>query len=139
MKGLKHLLLAAASVLLVVTGVMLWSKLEYGDGFPDFHQFGIYSASAFALIALLIAFLLARGASYTRALPVLLLSGFAIFLAVGTCRFLFEQGDRTWLQAISGPAALSTSLVVNGGFLSMVATLAYILARATGRARRHTG
>jgi hypothetical protein len=128
---LKHVLTASTCVLVVLTGLMLWSHLDYAtERFPDFQQFRIYSASAFAALIILISVLLKRGAGYVSALSILLLSGFAIFLAVGTCRFLLGGGVDTWHQAVSGPSRLSTSLVLNGGFLSIVAVLSYALARA---------
>lgn len=128
--SLKHLLVASASVLVVMTGFMLWSHLDYGDGFPDLHQFRIYSASAFVATIVLLSILLERGAGHLRALSILLVSGFAIFLAVGIWRFLVGEGDENWRQALSGPSSLATSLVVNGGFLSIVAVSSYVLARA---------
>lgn len=128
---LKSGIIACICVIFVLSALMLWSHFEYNDGFPNFNQFQIYSVAAFLAITIITSVLIEHRVRYWRSAIILFPSGFLIFLTVGSYRYLFNGVYETWISAISGSSNLLSSIVLNGGFLSLVAIVSYTLAKAT--------
>lgn len=126
---LGSVVIACLCVSSVLSALMLWSHVEYNDGFPNFSQFQTYSAAAFLAITIIISVLIEYRIRYWRSAIVLFLSGFFIFLAVSSYRYLFDGGYDSWGSAISGSSNLLTSVVLNGGFVSAIALASFTLAK----------
>ncbi len=117
-------------VLLVLISVQVLSYPNLSErGFPNLSVLRFYSFSAFIAIVLTLSVLLKNTVPAPYSIAVLVCSGFLIFTAVRTFRYFAWGGCDSWPHALSGPASLLTSLVINGGFLSFVAVVSYALAR----------
>lgn len=130
---MRSALIAFAGQSVVFGLLLIWLYIEYGTDGLRLSQFKVYSLGSFIGIWVTVSVLLSTRVLNLLAIILLSLLGFCLFLLVGTFRYVFVEGFDSWNHAISGPALISTSLILNGGFLSLFAIIAYLISKAIER------